>query len=768
MIRVWHISDPHLSMNDDMVPIKPMHLRKWAIGSWTFTGYIEAIQEFAKANISDEDVTFITGDIVHDMWGRPVYNSLNWLRANIPGHIVICRGNHDRDWQVGKMKLNLNLPRFHIVGEGEIMQLGPFTIGCFSDHSIKTDNMSDLNAEYASFAAKIVEHAKDADHGRIPVMISHYPVSPMTAEVIGQHGVKAYMSGHVHCTAGNEDGNSNGVLWKWYDLSAGLTDDKFFKECFFSTGTVDVLRAKHGQPFKEIECLRQHMVSNADIDKHKPAARQAFGCNVKFIDRFHKVDPFNPKNFVTGLICREKGLMQGSLLITHVNGKTVNPQLVFGTPKLAYPYENDSSRKYKKFKPYRFAYFAEKWNGMNVLFYKYKSADGKWFVTAKSKGTAFLQDSEVGNFLTLTKQAVSPQLQKQLMESFAYNKDIAAMSFELCGRKEPHLVKYDFDIELKPLFIIKTDGNITPVLPAGETFHTNFDGTLDIEALCKHHQAVDFERNKGFRKYHGLEHKYEYEHFEVEGKVLYLLDDDLNVLDRTLYKVKPEDIEEVHWQTFDKTFQGRVKEAIFKLKSEGQPISEKGLQDELDMGAKEWSKFGKTIWKYAQTGEANPSQVVVLVGLPGSGKSTVAKEMEKYGYVRVNQDELGSRNACKKVMAEALKARKNVVVDRCNFDELQRKSWTDLANSFAVTNIIAVVLDVDHDTCIARASARTDHPTIQDATTAQNVVHQLGAKFTRPTVEEGFRSVQTYEKNTETSEIVSKIRSTNVAEGSNN
>ncbi|GIQ83981.1 hypothetical protein KIPB_005391 [Kipferlia bialata] len=75
-----------------------------------------------------------------------------------------------------------------------------------------------------------------------------------------------------------------------------------------------------------------------------------------------------------------------------------------------------------------------------------------------------------------------------------------------------------------------------------------------------------------------------------------------------------------------------------------------------------------------------PQEVVVFVGLPGSGKSTLFRDRyEGRGYVRVNQDELGSRKSCERMASRALKAGRSVVIDRCNFDRSQRAHWVRLA-----------------------------------------------------------------------------------------
>lgn len=104
--------------------------------------------------------------------------------------------------------------------------------------------------------------------------------------------------------------------------------------------------------------------------------------------------------------------MGGSSLIVEVNNQPLpKPLLIFGTPKcvprsaksdvrspppsprLAYPYKKDST-EYKDLSPDTKTYvLANKWNGMNILFFKYSDAAGREYISAKSKGSAFLSDS---------------------------------------------------------------------------------------------------------------------------------------------------------------------------------------------------------------------------------------------------------------------------------------------------------------------------------------------------------------------------------------
>lgn len=73
----------------------------------------------------------------------------------------------------------------------------------------------------------------------------------------------------------------------------------------------------------------------------------------------NKIDPFNHHNKLEGFQCRKDGVMGGSLYITHgkskfrkkakssssssssVNGAKLSvPELIYGTPKLEYPYDD--------------------------------------------------------------------------------------------------------------------------------------------------------------------------------------------------------------------------------------------------------------------------------------------------------------------------------------------------------------------------------------------------------------------------------------------
>ena len=97
--------------------------------------------------------------------------------------------------------------------------------------------------------------------------------------------------------------------------------------------------------------------------------------------------------------------------------------------------------------------------------------------------------------------------------------------------------------------------------------------------LCRKKQREDLQTNIDFRTSHNLLLRYEHDHFAVEGRVLYLLDADGKLLRRTMYKVKPKDIEEVHWGNFTETMQGRVREAVEKIVLRDKPLNEGSIRE---------------------------------------------------------------------------------------------------------------------------------------------------------------------------------------------
>ena len=155
--------------------------------------------------------------------------------------------------------------------------------------------------------------------------------------------------------------------------------------------------------------------------------------------------------------------------------------------------------------------------------------------------------------------------------------------------------------------------------------------------------------------------------------------------------------------------------------------------------------------------------LLVLVGLPGSGKSTLAADVLRRGgpqWARVNQDELGSRQACEAECAAALAAGRSVVVDRCNFDRRQRAVWLAHANLKGGGGLraraICLFLSVPPEECARRAAARQGHPTVH-AGNAQAVVGAMAAALEPPAAREGFQGVHVARSAEEAAAVLERI-----------
>lgn len=132
--------------------------------------------------------------------------------------------------------------------------------------------------------------------------------------------------------------------------------------------------------------------------------------------------------------------------------------------------------------------------------------------------------------------------------------------------------------------------------------------------------------------------------------------------------------------------------------------------------------------------------LILLVGPPGSGKSTYCKSLiEDDGdlgaaTIRVNQDDQGKEGHAA-LFADLIFDKKDIIVDRMNFNKEQRSRYIKVAKVHGYSTKI-IVLHESFDTCLERASNRIGHPTIKDKQTAKKVITFFFKNYERVTDDE--------------------------------
>jgi atypical dual specificity phosphatase len=112
--------------------------------------------------------------------------------------------------------------------------------------------------------------------------------------------------------------------------------------------------------------------------------------------------------------------------------------------------------------------------------------------------------------------------------------------------------------------------------------------------------------------------------------------------------------------------------------------------------------------------------LIVLVGYPGSGKSTLSKTLSESlpsYFVRINRDEMRSKKGqVDEEFSKAMQANKRssmtvntVIIDCCNLTAAKRAEWIAAGHNCRAW---CIFFEVSLDTCIDRVMHRRDHPTI--------------------------------------------------------
>lgn len=138
----------------------------------------------------------------------------------------------------------------------------------------------------------------------------------------------------------------------------------------------------------------------------------------------------------------------------------------------------------------------------------------------------------------------------------------------------------------------------------------------------------------------------------------------------------------------------------------------------------------------------NNLEMIILVGLPASGKSTLCSKFPNH--IRINQDQLGNRNDCINATKRAFQQGNSVIIDRTNINKSQRRYFIDVAKDVNA-KIYCIFLNTDALKCIDRAKTRKEHETLSCLTNSEEkiieVINSFNKSLELPDYAEGFEEI---------------------------
>lgn len=132
-------------------------------------------------------------------------------------------------------------------------------------------------------------------------------------------------------------------------------------------------------------------------------------------------------------------------------------------------------------------------------------------------------------------------------------------------------------------------------------------------------------------------------------------------------------------------------------------------------------------------------QIIIFVGLPGSGKSTYYKEHFLNTHLRISNDLLKTKNREKLLLEFCKDTNMPFVIDNTNVQKADRKKYLDIIRGWQQeVSIKCIYFACDVPTCIKRNKQRTGKDCIPDC-----AIYSKAKIFEEPSIDEGFDEIET-------------------------